>query len=484
MPARLFAHIPRLLLGLALLLPLSSCSPVGPDFQPPQPQLPQRWTGAEDLQPPVASAADSWWRLFVDPLLHQLIAEAEEASFDMHRAEARVREARAQRVIAASQGSLGAAAAANSARRSDNVAGGSQDLFELGFDARWELDLFGATRRATEAAEAGLEASRAELQHVLVSLRAEVARVYIELRGAQRRLATATNLLAIKGETVATVRGRLELGFDTRLDLHQALTEEKLTRASLPALERNIRQAMHQMAILLGQPPAALVDRLSLASGTLYLPQTIAMELPSELLRRRPDIRAAEMRLAEATASIGVAVADLFPRFSLGGLLGLQSTELSTLLSGASRYWSIGPSLSLALFDRDSRHARVDVSTARRDQLLFDYQQTVLEALGEVENGLIAFSQEQRARGFLVEAVAEAKAAADMARGRYQAGLSDVFPVLQAERTLQGAEEQLIDSEQRLALALVLVYKAMGGDTAPGMRHEESPPQPPATASP
>ncbi len=484
MPARLYALILPVILGLALLLPLAACSPVGPDFQPPQPQMPQRWTGAEDLQPPVAANGESWWQLFADPLLNQLIAEAEEASIDLRRAEARVREARAQRVIAASQGSLGAAAAASSARRSDNVSGGSQDLFELGFDARWELDLFGATRRATEAAEAGLEASREDLRHVLVSLRAEVARVYIELRGAQRRLATATNLLAIKGETVATVRGRLELGFDTRLDLHQALTEEKLTRASLPALERNIRQAMHQVAILLGQPPAALIDRLSHTPDTLRLPQGIAMELPSELLRRRPDIRAAEQRLAESTATIGVAVADLFPRFSLGGLLGLQSTELSTLLSGASRYWSLGPSLSLALFDRDKRHAVVDVSTARRDQLLLDYQQTVLEALGEVENGLVAFSQEQRARSFLVEAVAEAQAAADLARGRYQAGLSDVFPVLQAERTLQGAEEQLIDSEQRLALALVLVYKAMGGDTARDPRHEEPPRQSPTAASP
>jgi NodT family efflux transporter outer membrane factor (OMF) lipoprotein len=319
---------------------------------------------------------------------------------------------------------------------------------------------------------------------VLVSLQAEVARVYIELRGAQMRLATATASLGLQQQTVATVRGRLELGFDSRLDLYQAQTQESLTKATLPGLERTARQAMHQLAVLLGQPPAALLPRLAAVPGRLQLPEHLSLELPSELLRRRPDIRAAEQRLAAATANIGVAEADLFPKFSLGALLGLQSTNLSSLLSSSSRYWSIGPSLSLALFDRDKLQAAVDVSAARRDKAFADYQQTVLEALGEVENGLVAFVQEQQSLRSLSEATISARQALEIAQGRYQSGLAEFLQVLQAEKTLQGAEELLTVSEQRLALALVAVYKALGGGAVPSDPAPRISPESPAATSP
>ena len=456
------------------------CAPVGPDFQPPQPQLPERWSNGDAPPTKVDHAiSDSWWQLFQDPLLDQLIGEARIANHTLKRAEASIREARAQRTIAASQGSLAAAGSASSARKSDNVSSGRQDLFQLGFDARWEVDLFGAKQRAAEAADANLAASRETRQAVLVSLQAEVARVYVELRGAQRRLATARANLATQQQTAAIIAGRLELGFDSQLDLHQAKTQEALTRATLPALERSARQAMHQLAVLLGQPPTSLVDRLAASPGQLRLPEQIPLHLPSELLRRRPDIRAAEQRLAAATATIGVAVAELFPKFSLGALFGLQSTDLSTLLGSASRYWSIGPSLSLPLFDRDKLEAGVDISTARRDQALAEYQQAVLEALGEVENGLVAFAQERDALRFLSQATASADQALNIAQGRYQAGLAEYLHVLQAEKTRQSAEAQLVESEQRLALAVISIYKALGGspdqDATPSPSDRENP---------
>jgi multidrug efflux system outer membrane protein len=483
------ASRPRLifaLFGPFLMLAVAvGCAPVGPDFQAPQPKLPEQWSSGQLL--PLSDgqvSVDRWWQLFEDPLLTQLLDEASAANHNLQIAEASIREARALRVIAASQGSLGAGASTSSARRSDNVSPGSQDLYQPGFDARWEIDLFGAKRRATEAADATLAVSREERMAVLVSLQAEVARVYIELRGAQMRLATATASLGLQQQTVATVRGRLELGFDSRLDLYQAQTQESLTKATLPGLERTARQAMHQLAVLLGQPPAALLPRLAAVPGRLQLPEHLSLELPSELLRRRPDIRAAEQRLAAATANIGVAEADLFPKFSLGALLGLQSTNLSSLLSSSSRYWSIGPSLSLALFDRDKLQAAVDVSAARRDKAFADYQQTVLEALGEVENGLVAFVQEQQSLRSLSEATISARQALEIAQGRYQSGLAEFLQVLQAEKTLQGAEELLTVSEQRLALALVAVYKALGGGAVPSDPAPRISPESPAATSP
>lgn len=485
MPSVSRSPLPLLpLLFLACWL-AAGCAPVGPDFQPPQPPLPERWSHGEIPPPTVDHAvSDSWWQLFQDPLLDQLIGEAQAANHTLKKAEASIREARAQRIIAASQGSLDAAGSASSARKSDNVSGGRQDLFQLGFDTRWEVDLFGAKRRAAEAAEANLAASRETRQALLVSLQAEVARVYVELRGAQRRLTTATASLAAQQQTAAIIGGRLDLGFDTQLDLHQAKTQEALTRATLPALERSARQSMHQLAVLLGQPPTALVDRLAANPGQLRLPDQIPLHLPSELLRRRPDIRAAEQRLAAATATIGIAVAELFPKFSLGALFGLQSTDLSTLLSGASRYWSIGPSLSLPLFDRDKLEAGVDISTARRDQILADYQQTVLEALGEVESGLVAFAQERDAHRFLSQATASAGQALEIAEGRYQAGLAEYLDVLQAEKTRQSAEAQLVESEQRLGLAVIAIYKALGGDAAQDATQSHPSSEIPVAASP
>ncbi len=453
-------------LTAGILLFVSACTTVGPDYQAPQPPMPEQWqeTSAQ-LLAGSGVTGEFWWSLFADPTLDGLITETLAANFNLKKAEAQIREARAQRIIAAANGSLDSALGGTSSRRSENVSSSSinQDLFQIGFDARWELDLFGGLRRAEEAAEASLAAGHEDFRGVMVSLQAETASTYLNLRTNQNRLATTLANIAVQEKTVNLVQGRFQMGLGNELDLMNAKTQLALTRAALPSLEKSIRQAMYQLAILTGKNPGLLITRLAGEGQALKIPAQLPINLPSELLRRRPDIRAAERRLAAATADIGVATADLFPKFSLAGLLGLQSNNLSDLVTGGSRYWSIGPTISLALFDRGKTHAAVEVRNARRDQLLADYEGAVLNALSEVETALVAFTKEQETLGILEEAVVSGEKAVVIANGLFEAGLSDFLNVLQSEKALYQSQDQRALSQQRLMLAVVAIFKALGG---------------------
>ncbi len=451
-------------IGVVLTAALAACAPVGPDYQPPSPQIPAQWSGTNPSTV-IGQQTTQWWTLFGDPLLDSLINRAAAANKDLRIAKARIREARAQRVIATATGSLTAGVSSARSRRSDNTTstGGTDNLFQTGFDAEWELDLFGGTRRAGEAAEATLSAAQEDLQDTLVSLESEVARNYIELRGNQKRLAVARENIASQEKTVDLVLGRFKLGLGNELDLANARTELSMTKSQVPALQSAVKQAMHQLAILLGQPPESLVVQLAKAKGIPPVPVTVPINLPSELLRQRPDIRAAERRLAAATAEIGVATADLFPRFSLSALLGVQSTDLSNLITTGSRYWSFGPSLSLSLFDQGKARAGIEIRNAQRDSALALYEKTVLTALADVENALTAFSHEKETARTLSDAVASGKKAVDIANGMYESGLTDFLNVLQSEHALYLSQDQLVQSNQRLALDTVAIFKAMGG---------------------
>jgi NodT family efflux transporter outer membrane factor (OMF) lipoprotein len=447
-------------------LALVACAPVGPDYQPPKTHMPGQWQElSTETFSPGTGQTELWWMLLGDPLLDKLVARAANFNNDLKIAEANIREARAQRIIAAATGSLAGSAAAARSRRSDNTSssGGSQDLFLVGFDAGWELDIFGGVRRATEAADAGLAASREDFRDVLVSLQGEVVGNYIELRGGQMRLATTWNNIASQQKTVDLVKGRFEVGLGNELDLVQAQTQLSLLKALVPALEKSIRQLMHQLALLLGQSPEALVAELSPQADIPPIPPLLQIDLPSELLRQRPDIRSAERRIAAATAEIGVATAELFPRFSLTGLLGLQSSSLSDLVASGSRYWSYGPVINLNIFDQGAARAGIEISKARRDSALAVYEQTVLTALAEVEDALVAFAKEKKTSEILREAVASGKKAVRISNGLYETGLADFLNVLQSERTLYQSEDQLVQSNQRLALAMVSIFKALGG---------------------
>lgn len=450
-----------------MLLPvLIACAPVGPDYVPPRSVLPELWGGVGVES--VGSAAESlahWWTLFNDPLLDSLIEQAVAANYDLKIAEARLRQARAQYRLstATAAPSLELSGRHTETRRSGNVSGAasSQSLFETGFDAGWELDLFGGVRRATEAAKARLLAAGEYRNDVLISLEAEVARNYFELRGSQLRLLRIREQLAVQDRTLELVRGRWQSGFGTQLDVAQAETQQALTGAQLPALEASIEQARFRLAVLLGLPPLAY--ELPALRPLPLLPAPLPETLPSDLLRRRPDIRRAERELAAATADIGVATAELFPHFSLTGLIGLQSSSLSDLLSAGSRYWSVGPAVRWSLFDGGRVRAGIDLSQGLREEAQAYYEKTVLSALSEVEGALLALTRERETLSALTAAVDSGERAAALASGRYRAGLVGFLDVLQSEQAIYQARDQRVQSEQRLAVDLVALFKALGG---------------------
>jgi outer membrane protein, multidrug efflux system len=454
------------------VMAFTACTPVGPAYKPPSPQMPAQWsTPAEHIT--TGRVITKWWTLFKDPLLNSLVQRAALSNQDLRMAEARVREARAQRIIAASSISVNTSVSTTRSRKSDNTTStaGTQNLFQAGFDADWELDIFGGTRRAEEAAEATLAASQEDLHAALISLESEVVRNYFELRGSQERLRVAQENITSQKKTVDLIQGRFEMGLGNELDLANARTELALTRSQVPSLQVSIRESMHQLAILLGQPPQSLVAELTGQAEIPPLPLKVPVDLPSELLRQRPDIRAAERRLAAATAEIGVATAELFPHFSLAALLGVQSIDLSDLVTSGSRYWSIGPTLNLSLFDQGKARAGIEIRNAQRDSALALYEKTVLTALADVENALSAFSHEKETRRTLDEAVTSGKRALTIADGLYESGLTDFLHVLQSEHALYQSQDQLVQSNQRLALDVVTIFKALGG----GWEFERSP---------
>lgn len=459
--------LPRLI-GIALLATLTACSAVGPDYQPPRSDLPAQWqetTGKVAAAP--ASEVHSWWTLFKDPVLDSLIERALAANQDLRIAETRIREARAARRLAGSAmlPALNSSASATRSRSFENTALGATDLdlFQVGFDAGWEIDIFGSVRRSVEAAEATVAGTLENKRDVLVALAAEVARNYLELRGGQQRLAIARQNITNQEETVQLVRHRYDLGLSSELALEQAKNQLYMTQSLVPGLETTTIQAMHQLALLIDQQPQGLRQELSPEAIIPVLPPAIPLALPSELLRRRPDIRRAERQLAAATAEIGVATAELFPRFSLSALAGLESTSLSDLVTSGSRFWSVGPSVKWSLFDGGRARAGIDISEAQRDRAQITYEKTVLTALIEVETALAAFSREQETNRTLRSAAAAGQRAATIARSQYQLGLTDFLAVLLSEQALYQSQDQLVQSEQRLTTGLVALFKALGG---------------------
>ena len=409
--------------GWALAASLAACtSSVGPDYRQPQPDMPAYWTETPGtISTATESTQHRWWTLFRDPTLDSLIARAAAANLDLRIAEARIREARAQRRVtaAANSPSLGASGGYTNSGSSKNIPSGgvTQDLFRAGFDTNWEIDIFGRTRRQIEAADASLAATVEDHRHVLITLEAEVARNYLELRTNQQRLALANDNLHIQEQTTVLVRNKFEMGLGGQLEVAQAEVQMALTKSEIPTLESAISQAMHQLSLLLGQQPQTLKTELAVAADIPPVPPQLPTTLPSELLRQRPDIRAAERQLAAATATVGTAIAELYPRFSLSALIGLQSTALPDLVAASSRFWSAGPTVQWSLFDGSRARAAIAISEARRDQAQVTYEKTVLTALAETENTLVAYAREQEKHRILGEAVAAGQQAATIAKG-------------------------------------------------------------------
>jgi outer membrane protein, multidrug efflux system len=461
--------------GMTLFL--SGCT-VGPDFRKPRVDTPAQWAalpqaGVTTEQQQVIA----WWLLFEDPALTSLVDRAVASNLDLQLAEARIRQARAlRRLISADlYPDINAAGAYSRIRRSENAtpdSGGDidevggiyeQDLFEAGFDAAWEIDVFGRIRRAVQAADAELAAAVWDRRDVLVSLLSEVARNYMELRGAQTRTVILNENIALQQKSLDLTRGRLEAGLGNQLDVAQAEALLTTTQSQAPALQAFAKQAIHRLGVLLGSPPETLLGELATEAPIPPSPPTIPIELPSQLLRRRPDIRTAEMQLAAATARIGQATADLFPTFSLTGLLGLQSANIQDFFKPGSLLWNVGPGVSWPIFDAGRIRANIEVQNARQEQVLTAYTAAVLASLEDVENALVAYDTELKTRQSLLAAVDANRRAADISSELYSEGLVDFLNVLVSQRALSQSEDELVQSDQRVMTSLVALFKALGG---------------------
>ncbi len=463
---------------LAVVLAVSGCFAVGPDYRKQEPPVPARFSALEEgsgrSDPAPAAYLDTWWRVFDDSLLDSLMGRLVSRNLDLRIAAARLMQARAQAGVASSaflpEGAvtgeyqrvrrdeaavLGAAAAAAKGRE--------QDFWLAGFDASWEIDVFGGVRRQVEAADADLAASGEALRDTLVSLRGELARNYFELRGLQLRIDIARQEVRIRQDNVEITGARSKAGLASELDYARASGELASAEARIPALERSLKAAVFRIGVLLGQEPSGLEAELRTAGTLSAAPPDLPVGLPSDLLRRRPDVRRAERELAGATARIGVSTADLFPRFSLTGAFGYQASEGRMMFRDESNFWAIGPTLRWPILNFRRILSQIDVSKAVREEALARYEQSVLLALEEVENALVAISREKNRSESLAEAVRANDLAVKLAMDRYIAGVQSYLAVTDAQAALYAAEDQLAQSRQAQSQALVALYKALGG---------------------
>jgi outer membrane protein, multidrug efflux system len=480
-------RLTSLFLACVLATLLTGCM-VGPDYQTPNTGVPGSYTNlgmaalSNFTNNVAADPLASWWTLFNDPTLDSLIAEAAAANHDLRLAQARVREARALRGTVRSSRfpQLNASADYQRSRTSGSTyqgdlleaagAGLTQDNWLAGLDLNWEIDVFGGNRRAVESAQAGLEAAEDQVNGTRITVLAEVGLGYLDFRGLQKQLAVARDNLRAQEQTLALTRDRFQAGLANELDSARAEAQAAATAALIPPLEQGILRAQHRLAALLGRAPGELAQHLETTSLIPAPAPTIPVGLPSDLLRRRPDIRRAERELAAATARIGVATAALFPKFYLTGAAGLQSIEAEDFFDGGSRFWSLGPSLRWPIFTAGRLRQNIQVENARQEQAVIQYEQTVLTSLEEVENALVAFGKEQERHRELTRAEQSSRRAVTLANDQFRSGLVDFLSVLEAERTQFAAQEQLVRSEQALSQNAVRLYQALGGGWTPPVR--------------
>ena len=451
----------------AVALILTGCA-VGPNYRRPATPEPPAFANASGISTKDVQFNTTWWRSFNDPLLERLVEKASTNNLDLRLAQSRLREARALWTEARFDfvPTVRSDARYEKFQLSEDVAGLRErrgELYRAGFDATWELDLWGAVRRNVQAARATVESVEATRDDVLVSLRAEVAINYLELRGRQAQLDVSGRNATNQSETLKLAETLRDGGQGNQLDVARARSQLNSTLAAIPPLEAGVENASHRIAVLCGQPPAALRNELYPPAALPSGPTERAVGNPAEMLRRRPDVRVAERSLAAATARIGVETADLFPRVTLNGNVALEASSFSGLTSPGADAYSFGPRITWAALDLGRVRQRIRAADARAEGALAIYEQTVLLALEETENSLVTLGRERQRLGYLRESERAAAEAVALVRQRYRDGIADFLGVLDAERTLLGLQEQLVTSETRAATSLVAVYKALGG---------------------
>lgn len=459
-------RIGKLSLAATASLALVGCA-VGPDYETPA-TAPAEYLNASRTEFVAAPVEAEWWQQFGDPVLEALVTRALAGSPDLRIAEARVAQARAvfaeQKLdyVPEVTAHAGFTRQDSPVPQSGSITPVNYDVYDAGFDAAWELDVFGRVRRSVEAARADAEAAEADYRSAQVRLAAEVAREYFSLRGAQQRLDVARDNLENQREVLRLTRVRLELGVGQELDVASARARLAETEALLPPLVVTEKRAAYRLAVLLGLRPGDLDPELVPVSAAARI-EEVRIGDAADLLRRRPDVQAAERQLAAQTARIGVATADLFPRLSVTGFVGFVSGSASNLGDSDSEAWFVSPRLDWAAFDLGSARARLRATEAGADEALARYEQTVLFALEETENAFVAYAEDQKRLASLVERAAASRRAAELARIQYEEGAVDFLRLLDAESTVLDAEDAVTAAETSLNTNVVAIYKALGG---------------------
>ncbi|KIX15253.1 efflux transporter outer membrane subunit [Dethiosulfatarculus sandiegensis] len=459
--------------ALAMAFFLGGCAAVGPDYVAPKPEMPSAWQEIEDpAVKPGEAQIRTWWTVFDDPLLTSLIERAAKGNLDLMTAMARVKQARAQLGVATGEmlPTLDASGSATRQRGSeyDIAPGGvTQDRLLGQLDASWEIDLFGRIRRSIEAAKADYQATTEDRNDVMLTLYADVARTYFAARTAQARFYTAQENIRSQKKVLKLTKTRLDTGLATSLDVAQAESVLASSEAELPPFKIDYYQSVHALALLLGKQPGALKAELKAFKPIPKLPAEVKLGMPADLLRRRPDIRQAERSLAAETARIGVATADLYPSFTITGAFGVAATDAGDLFKSGSGLYSFGPAFSWNLFQGDRIRAQIRAQDAVTEQALYTYEQTVLKALGEVEDALTSYVQARIRVEALKRTVQASRRTLELSVGLYKDGLKDFQSVLDAQRSLFSYANEYAAAQGDTAANLVQLYKALGGGWQP-----------------
>jgi multidrug efflux system outer membrane protein len=458
-----------------LLAALLAACAVGPDYERPTPQTQASFAnvaGSDEFQQ--AQPVVAFWTVFDDAQLSAIVEQALRSNHDLRIALANLNQARALRREAKFDYLPTITADAGYTHRllpEAQLPGFGRDvreneIYSGGFDATWELDFFGRVRRANQASKATEQALEATLADAQVSVAAEVARTYFELRGAQERHAVAARNADNQLQTVQLAKAQLDAGSGTEFDVARAQAQLSTTLSALPQFDANVQNAIHRLSVLTGQQPNALQASLQAVKALPELPRLTAIGSPEDLLRRRADIRAAERRLAASTAQVGVATADLFPRVSFRGEIGFAASSVDDIGHAAGETWSYGPGITWAAFDLGRVKARIDQTKAMQDGSLARYEQTVLRALEETENALVSYSRSRQQLEYLRDSVAAGDRAVELAHVRYDGGASGFLDVLTAERAQLQAQDELAAARTATGTTLIALYKALGGGWA------------------
>lgn len=488
-----FFNRSRLAIATGIALTLSACA-VGPDYHQPSPATPGGFNTLDSdraSRPQASATSIAWWKTLNDPQLNSLIDRAIAGNLSLQQAVLRIAGARQQ--LNQARGAWAPSVSANtrftrqqlglkgeleSKGAYDRLAQADTDtdltpvldslsqpigLYQGSFDASWELDMWGKVRRQVEVANAQQQQSIEQRNDALVSLEAEVARAYLQLRGAQSIIATLQTQITVAQETLSLTQDQQRNGLAPQTNVESARAELSLLRSQLPQYEAQIHQAMNGLAVLTGRAPGALDNELAASRPFPALPQVVSVGIPATLARRRPDVREAEASLHAATASIGVSIAELFPSISLTGQFGMRNSEASYLDNWSSHFYSFGPSITLPIFQGGRLVSGVKLARAQQASAVLGYRQTVLTALQDVENALVSYRSDQQQVAGLEETVSAQQSAFDLASDSYRQGLSSFVEALDAQRQLAQAKQQAEQARVQTGLDLIALYKALGG---------------------